>query len=138
MDQLGTVSVTNFSRKDELWVTILFGPGFSFQPYQDLVRLLHWLFMFSFRSDRFIQIGQKSFAGLARAYAKMCACLQGRALYAAEADRLRNWAENRTRLSLTDAMEMYTENTWVSVFSLSVVCAFIILQSTTPSSFPGT
>ncbi|XP_010450312.1 PREDICTED: probable chlorophyll(ide) b reductase NYC1, chloroplastic [Camelina sativa] len=63
---------------------------------------------------------------------------QGRALYAAEADRLRNWAENRTRLSLTDAMEMYTENTWVSVFSLSVVCAFIILQSTTPSSFPGT
>ncbi|CAH8392024.1 unnamed protein product [Eruca vesicaria subsp. sativa] len=63
---------------------------------------------------------------------------QGRALYAAEADRLRNWAENRTRFSLTDAMEMYTENTWVSVFSLSVVCAFIILSSTTPSSFPGT
>ncbi|KAH0914401.1 hypothetical protein HID58_028847 [Brassica napus] len=63
---------------------------------------------------------------------------QGRALYAAEADRLRNWAENRTRLSLTDAMEMYTENTWVSVFSLSVVCAFIIVSSTTPSSFPGT
>ncbi|XP_056162086.1 probable chlorophyll(ide) b reductase NYC1, chloroplastic isoform X1 [Syzygium oleosum] len=62
---------------------------------------------------------------------------QGRALYAAEADRLRNWAENRTRFSFTDAMEMYTENTWVSVFSLSVVCAFIIL-STTGSSFPGT
>nr|XP_027068133.1 probable chlorophyll(ide) b reductase NYC1, chloroplastic isoform X1 [Coffea arabica] len=56
---------------------------------------------------------------------------QGRALYAAEADRLRNWAENRTRFSFTDAMEMYTENTWVSVFSLSVVCAFIILSSTT-------
>lgn len=62
---------------------------------------------------------------------------QGRALYAAEADRLRNWAENRARLSFTDAMEMYTENTWVSVFSLSVVCAFIILSST-GSSFPGT
>ncbi|XP_028751390.1 probable chlorophyll(ide) b reductase NYC1, chloroplastic isoform X1 [Neltuma alba] len=62
---------------------------------------------------------------------------QGRALYAAEADRLRNWAENRTRLSITDAMEMYTENTWVSVFSLSVVCAFIILSSTS-SSLPGT
>ncbi|KAK4713457.1 hypothetical protein R3W88_019364 [Solanum pinnatisectum] len=55
---------------------------------------------------------------------------QGRALYAAEADRLRNWAESRTRFSFTDAMEMYTENTWVSVFSLSVVCAFIILSST--------
>ncbi|KAK4604178.1 hypothetical protein RGQ29_012614 [Quercus rubra] len=62
---------------------------------------------------------------------------QGRALYAAEADRLRNWAENRTRFSFTDAMEMYTENTWVSVFSLSVVCAFIILSSTS-STFPGT
>ncbi|PNS93297.2 hypothetical protein POPTR_018G081200v4 [Populus trichocarpa] len=62
---------------------------------------------------------------------------QGRALYAAEADRLRNWAENRAQFSFTDAMEMYTENTWVSVFSLSVVCAFIILSST-GSTFPGT
>ncbi|KAL0559519.1 hypothetical protein IC582_004132 [Cucumis melo] len=62
---------------------------------------------------------------------------QGRALYAAEADRIRNWAENRTRFSFTDAMEMYTENTWVSVFSLSVVCAFIIL-STTNNTLPGT
>ncbi|KAL0410655.1 UNVERIFIED_CONTAM: putative chlorophyll(ide) b reductase NYC1, chloroplastic [Sesamum latifolium] len=62
---------------------------------------------------------------------------QGRALYAAEADRLRNWAESRTRFSFTDAMEMYTENTWVSVFSLSVVCAFIILSSTS-STLPGT
>ncbi|KAL5768837.1 hypothetical protein ACOSQ2_015620 [Xanthoceras sorbifolium] len=59
---------------------------------------------------------------------------KGRALYAAEADRLRNWAENRTRFSITDAMEMYTENTWVSVFSLSVVCAFIILSSTGSTS----
>ncbi|KAL2500746.1 putative chlorophyll(ide) b reductase NYC1 [Forsythia ovata] len=62
---------------------------------------------------------------------------KGRALYAAEADRLRNWAESRTRFSFTDAMEMYTENTWISVFSLSVVCAFIILSSTS-STFPGT
>ncbi|GAB2268258.1 Probable chlorophyll(ide) b reductase nyc1, chloroplastic [Dionaea muscipula] len=62
---------------------------------------------------------------------------QGRALYAAEADRIRNWAEDRTRFSFTDAMEMYTENTWISVFSLSVVCAFIILSST-GNSFPGT
>ncbi|GMI97728.1 NON-YELLOW COLORING 1 [Hibiscus trionum] len=62
---------------------------------------------------------------------------QGRALYAAEADRIRNWAENRTRFSITDAMDMYTESTLVSVFSLSVVCAFIILSSTS-STFPGT
>ncbi|KAM5547749.1 putative chlorophyll(ide) b reductase NYC1, chloroplastic [Rosa sericea] len=62
---------------------------------------------------------------------------EGKALYAAEADRIRNWAENRTRFYFTDAMEMYTENTWVSVFSLSVVCAFIIISSTS-SSFPGT
>jgi chlorophyll(ide) b reductase len=62
---------------------------------------------------------------------------QGRALYSAEADRLRNWAENRARFSFTDAMEMYTENTWLSVFSLSVVCAFIILSSTAPN-LPGT
>lgn len=54
---------------------------------------------------------------------------KGRALYAAEADRIRNWAESRARFSFTDAMEMYAENTWVSVFSLSVVCAFIILSS---------
>ncbi|KAK6941518.1 Short-chain dehydrogenase/reductase SDR [Dillenia turbinata] len=62
---------------------------------------------------------------------------QGRALYAAEADRLRNWAESRTQFSFTDAMEMYAENTWVSVFSLSVVCAFIILSST-GNTLPGT
>ncbi|XP_076950743.1 putative chlorophyll(ide) b reductase NYC1, chloroplastic [Bidens hawaiensis] len=55
---------------------------------------------------------------------------KGRALYASEADRIRNWAESRTRFSFTDAIEMYSENTWVSVFSLSVVCAFIILSST--------
>lgn len=61
------------------------------------------------------------------------AIFQGRALYASEADRLRNWAESRTRLSITDAMESYTEDTWVSVFSLSVVCAFIILSSTLSS-----
>ncbi|CAL0332527.1 unnamed protein product [Lupinus luteus] len=63
---------------------------------------------------------------------------KGRALYAAEADRLRNWAENRARFSFTDAMEMYTENTWLSVFSLSVVCAFIILSSTGNTNLPGT
>ncbi|RAL37198.1 hypothetical protein DM860_004120 [Cuscuta australis] len=55
---------------------------------------------------------------------------QGRAVYAAEADRLRNWAENRARLSFTDAMEMYSEDTWISVFSLSALCAFIILSTT--------
>ncbi|XP_066305485.1 probable chlorophyll(ide) b reductase NYC1, chloroplastic isoform X3 [Miscanthus floridulus] len=62
---------------------------------------------------------------------------EGRAVYAAEADRIRNWAESRARFSFTDAMEMYTENTWVSVFSLSVVCAFIILSSS-GGPLPGT
>ncbi|CAA7408701.1 unnamed protein product [Spirodela intermedia] len=62
---------------------------------------------------------------------------QGRALYAAEADRIRNWAESRARFSFTDAMEMYAESTWLSVFSLSVVCAFIILSSSA-AAFPGT
>ncbi|TVU22969.1 hypothetical protein EJB05_32693 [Eragrostis curvula] len=62
---------------------------------------------------------------------------EGRAVYAAEADRIRNWAESRARFSFTDAMEMYTENTWVSVFSLSVVCAFIILSSSS-GPLPGT
>ncbi|KAL8254846.1 hypothetical protein R6Q59_033067 [Mikania micrantha] len=62
---------------------------------------------------------------------------EGRALYAAEADRIRNWAESRTRFSFTDAIEMYTENTWASVFSLSVVCAFIILSSTSGNASPG-
>lgn len=62
---------------------------------------------------------------------------QGKAVYAAEADRIRNWAESRAQFSFTDAMEMYTENTWVSVFSLSVVCAFIILSTATVTP-PGT
>ncbi|KAF6176350.1 hypothetical protein GIB67_011139 [Kingdonia uniflora] len=62
---------------------------------------------------------------------------KGKALYASEADRIRNWAESRARFSFTDAMEMYTENTWVSVFSLSVVCAFIILSSSS-NALPGT
>nr|UUQ75085.1 chlorophyll b reductase [Zoysia japonica] len=62
---------------------------------------------------------------------------EGKAVYAAEADRIRNWAESRARFSFTDAMEMYTENTWVSVFSLSVVCAFIILSSSS-GPLPGT
>jgi hypothetical protein len=50
---------------------------------------------------------------------------------------IRNWAESRAQFSFTDAMEMYTENTWVSVFSLSVVCAFIILSSS-GGPLPGT
>ncbi|KAI7732665.1 hypothetical protein M8C21_023220 [Ambrosia artemisiifolia] len=47
---------------------------------------------------------------------------KGRALYAAEADRLRNWAESRTRFSFTDAMEMYTENTWEYEMLNSLPC----------------
>eukprot|EP01018_Ginkgo_biloba_P001859 Gb_29139 [translate_table: standard] len=61
---------------------------------------------------------------------------EGRALYAAEADRVRNWAEGRARFSFTDDMDFYSDS-WVSVFSLSVVCAFIILSSS-GNSMPGT
>ncbi|CAH9131390.1 unnamed protein product [Cuscuta epithymum] len=64
---------------------------------------------------------------------------QGRALYAAEADRVRNWAESGARLPFRDAMEMmYSEDTWISLFSLSVLCAFIILSTTTTTKYPGT
>ncbi|XP_017238796.1 probable chlorophyll(ide) b reductase NYC1, chloroplastic isoform X1 [Daucus carota subsp. sativus] len=49
------------------------------------------------------------------------------AVYASETDRLRNWAESQTRLLITDAME---SDTRVSVFSVCVIFAFIILSST--------
>ncbi|KAI5066814.1 hypothetical protein GOP47_0017342 [Adiantum capillus-veneris] len=59
---------------------------------------------------------------------------EGRAVYAAEADRLRNWAEGRTRFP---AMDQFPESTYISVFSITVVCAFIML-STAGSGMPGT
>jgi len=54
---------------------------------------------------------------------------KGRALYAAEADRVRNWAENRARFSFGDAMDFYSDGAWVSVFSFSAMFSFIILSS---------
>eukprot|EP00249_Psilotum_nudum_P021644 c28185_g1_i1 orf=157-2463(+) len=62
---------------------------------------------------------------------------EGKAVYAAEADRVRNWAENRTRFSVSAAMDQFSDVTWVSVFSISVICAFIILSST-GNEMPGT
>ncbi|KAL1823876.1 hypothetical protein ACET3Z_010654 [Daucus carota] len=53
-----------------------------------------------------------------------------KAVYASETDRLRNWAERQTRLLMSDAIESSTGDTWVSVFSVCVICAFIILSST--------
>nr|ADE77501.1 unknown [Picea sitchensis] len=54
---------------------------------------------------------------------------KGRALYAAEADRVRIWAENRARFSFGDAMDFYSDGAWVSVFSFSAMFSFIILSS---------
>lgn len=54
---------------------------------------------------------------------------KGKALYAAEADRVRIWAENRARFSFNDAMDVYSDGSWVSVFSFSVMFSFIILSS---------
>uniref|UniRef100_A0A0D6QWC4 chlorophyll(ide) b reductase n=1 Tax=Araucaria cunninghamii TaxID=56994 RepID=A0A0D6QWC4_ARACU len=62
---------------------------------------------------------------------------KGKALYAAETDRVRIWAESRARFSFSDAMDLYSDGAWVSVFSLSVVCAFIILSSS-GTSMSGT
>ncbi|MCO5552925.1 hypothetical protein L7F22_006444 [Adiantum nelumboides] len=59
---------------------------------------------------------------------------EGRAVYAAEADRLRNWAEGRTRFP---AMDQFSESTLISVFSITVICAFIML-STADNGLPGT
>lgn len=62
---------------------------------------------------------------------------EGQAVYAAEADRLRNWAEGRTRFPVSAAMDQFSESTLLSVFSITVICAFIML-STSDSGFPGT
>eukprot|EP00250_Pteridium_aquilinum_P018224 c23992_g1_i2 orf=286-690(-) len=62
---------------------------------------------------------------------------EGRAVYAAEADRLRNWAEGRTSLPVSASMDLFTDSTVLSVFSITVICAFIML-STSDSGMPGT
>ncbi|KAJ7513557.1 hypothetical protein O6H91_23G004200 [Diphasiastrum complanatum] len=63
---------------------------------------------------------------------------EGKAVYAAEADRLRMWAEERQRSHITAAMEMVPSSAWVSLFSSSVICAYIILSSSSSSNMPGT
>ncbi|XXG63662.1 hypothetical protein AAC387_Pa05g1797 [Persea americana] len=67
----------------------------------------------------------------------MASSREEHSLSATDAGRIRNWAESGARFSFTDTMEMYTDNTWVSVFSLSVVRAFMILSSSA-GSMPGT
>ncbi|XP_002988833.2 probable chlorophyll(ide) b reductase NYC1, chloroplastic [Selaginella moellendorffii] len=62
---------------------------------------------------------------------------EGRAVYAAEADRLRVWAEERQRSNFASAMETVPSGTWVSLFSSSVICAYIILANA-DSNLPGT
>ncbi|GAY56354.1 hypothetical protein CUMW_171240 [Citrus unshiu] len=55
---------------------------------------------------------------------------QERALYAAEADRLRNWAENWARLSFTDAMEIdvHREQMGIGVLAFCRLCLHNPLQ----------
>ncbi|KAG0602584.1 hypothetical protein M758_10G025100 [Ceratodon purpureus] len=53
---------------------------------------------------------------------------EGRAVYAAEADRLRLWA-GREKSPVTAAMEMVPSGAWVTLFSSSVLCAYVILST---------
>jgi chlorophyll(ide) b reductase len=62
---------------------------------------------------------------------------EGRAVYAAEAERLRLWAEGRERSPVTAAMELVPSGTWVSIFSSSVICAYLILTSASNGNLPG-
>ncbi|KAH9762307.1 putative chlorophyll(ide) b reductase NYC1 [Citrus sinensis] len=56
--------------------------------------------------------------------------IRERALYAAEADRLRNWAENWARLSFTDAMEIdvHREQMGIGVLAFCRLCLHNPLQ----------
>jgi chlorophyll(ide) b reductase len=62
---------------------------------------------------------------------------QGRAVYVAEADRLRLWAEGREKSPVTAAMEMVPSGAWVSLFSSSVLCAYVILSNLSSGGNPG-
>lgn len=63
---------------------------------------------------------------------------EGQAVYAAEADRLRMWAEGRERSPLTSAMELVPSGTWLSLFSSSAICAYIIICNGIGNGTPGT
>ncbi|KAL2629337.1 hypothetical protein R1flu_014023 [Riccia fluitans] len=63
---------------------------------------------------------------------------EGRAVYAAETERLRKWAEGREKSSVTAAMELVPSGTWVSLFSSSLICAYIIFTSASNGNMPGT
>jgi hypothetical protein len=65
-----------------------------------------------------------------------CFLSQGRAVYAAEAERLRLWAEGREKSPVTAAMELVPSGAWVSLFSSSVLCAYVILSSVSGSGTP--
>lgn len=63
---------------------------------------------------------------------------EGRAVYAAEAERLRLWAEGREKSPVTAAMEMIPSGAWVSLFSSSVITAYVILSNVSGSGSSGT
>lgn len=64
---------------------------------------------------------------------------QGQAVYAAEAERLRHWAEGREKSPVTAAMELAPSGAWVSLLSSSVLCVYVILSNISAGgSPPGT
>ncbi|CAK9222361.1 unnamed protein product [Sphagnum troendelagicum] len=64
---------------------------------------------------------------------------EGQAVYAAEAERLRHWAEGREKSPVTAAMELAPSGAWVSLLSSSVLCVYVILSNISAGgSPPGT
>eukprot|EP00850_Spirogloea_muscicola_P009997 SM000057S18427 [mRNA] locus=s57:581288:584463:- [translate_table: standard] len=54
---------------------------------------------------------------------------EGQAVYAAEADRLRMWAEGEQQSPVSAAMEMMPSGAWVSLFSSTVICAYLVFSN---------
>jgi chlorophyll(ide) b reductase len=63
---------------------------------------------------------------------------QGRAVYAAEAERLRLWAEGQEKSPVTAAMEMVPSGAWVSLVSSFVLTAYVILSNLSAGGSSGT
>ena len=65
--------------------------------------------------------------------------VQGQAVYAAEADRLRMWAEGegKRQSPLAAAMDLAPSSAWISLFSSSVICAYIMLSNLGEAGPPG-
>lgn len=62
---------------------------------------------------------------------------EGRAVYAAEADRLRVWGEGRARSPVTAAMEDLPSAAWLSLVSSCAICAYSVLATLSERGGPG-